>query len=114
MNLGVSMKREPRSVRLILAGDLDGYTWPRLREAFADAGLFGELIRRAGRGRLLIDLSRLSFLDSIGAGALLRAFRSLTLAGARPRLVGAHGAVRETLARLGLGPLLREDLADSA
>jgi anti-sigma B factor antagonist len=49
-----------------LTGELDAFTAPRLRQAFADV---------TPSPRLLLDLSKVSFLDSAGLGALVGGVR---------------------------------------
>ena len=80
---------------LALAGELDAFSAPRLREAIA----------RADRD-VVLDLRQVGFVDSSGLGAILGAARRLATAGRRLSLVAGAGHVRDLLERTGLiGPL---------
>ena len=65
--------RGDRTWTVVVRGELDDYTAPRLRECFGEA-------LEAGAKRVVVDLSKMSFIDSTGIGALvggLKRFRSV-------------------------------------
>ena len=65
--------RADRTWTVVVRGELDDYTAPRLRECFGEA-------LEAGAKRVVVDLSKMSFIDSTGIGALvggLKRFRSV-------------------------------------
>ena len=78
--LVVGVEREPQTIRLRLAGELDLASAPGLEHQLED--LLSEDIRR-----VTIDLRDLEFLDSAGLRALLVAHRRLTERG-RELLLG--------------------------
>ncbi|MEU6352491.1 STAS domain-containing protein [Streptomyces sp. NPDC047072] len=52
--------------------------------------------------RVVVDLSRVTFMDSSGVNALIAAFHATQAAGGWLRLVGVRGAVLRTLQLVGL------------
>jgi anti-sigma B factor antagonist len=68
-SLQIGLGSEPGAVLLMLAGELDLATAPRLAAALAEV---------AGRdeGRVVLDLTHLSFMDSTGLSLIVRTDRS--------------------------------------
>jgi anti-sigma B factor antagonist len=88
--LAVRERHEPCASIVVVAGQLDLATVPRLRAA----------LDRAVRRRdpvVTVDLTGLEFIDSVGLSALLNAARRLTRAGGRLRVVCPPGQVRRTI-----------------
>jgi anti-anti-sigma factor len=75
---------------LELAGELDAASAPALRERLAE-------IATRGKGPLVIDLTRLDFIDSTGLSVLLNAKRRLTRRGRGFALVCPPGHIRRIL-----------------
>ncbi len=73
-SLEIGLGSEPGAVLLMLAGELDLATAPRLAAA---------LTQNAGehRGRVVLDLTRLSFMDSTGLSLIVGTDRSARAAG---------------------------------
>lgn len=87
MELDVTTRTVGDFTVLEVSGEVDVYTAPRLREAIIDQ-------TSAGNFNLVIDLSRVEFLDSTGLGVLVGALKrirdnegSLTLAAAPSRIL---------------------------
>ncbi|MFE2988485.1 STAS domain-containing protein [Streptomyces sp. NPDC059262] len=78
----------PGSCRVTVAGDLDLCSAPTVRATLREA--------LSGHGRVVVDCSRLSFIDCTGLSALLAAARAARATGAELRLC----AVPHALARL--------------
>jgi anti-anti-sigma factor len=96
MVISVDASGDRSTVRLI--GDLDLASAPQVRWA---------LPRLAGRA-LVVDLSRLAFIDAAGLSSLLLVRRHLERTGRRLHLHGAHGGVRRVFELSGLGHLVEE------
>lgn len=79
--------RESDVLVLTAEGELDAFIAPALTESLDDAV-------RGPEGRLLADLSRVSFLDSTALGALVRAVNELVRGGGRARIVLPATAAR--------------------
>ncbi len=67
-----------------VAGELDVFTSPQLRQVLFDPVL-------CGGSRIVIDLDDVTFMDSTGIGTLVAARRWLTSRDAEVSLVCAHG-----------------------
>ncbi len=80
---------------LTLTGELDLASGPLLREAVDDA-------LRRGRRHVAIDASGVSFIDSSGLMALLKARRKATAAGGSLRLTASSVPVLRVLELTGL------------
>ena len=76
--------------------------WPDARELRERVRT---LLRRGDR-HILLDLSRVSQIDAAGIGELVRAYNMATAMDGSLRIVGATGAAREILERVGLFGLL--------
>jgi anti-sigma B factor antagonist len=76
------------STLVVASGEIDIATSPALREALLAAA--------ESSGRVVVDLSAVTFLDSTGLGVLMRGFKNLP-AGGSMCLVGANGIVAKVL-----------------
>lgn len=74
---------------IAIDGELDIATAPQLRDALGDA-------IRYGREHVVVDLSGVVFVDSMGLAALLNGLRRLTRADARLSIVATHPDVLRT------------------
>jgi stage II sporulation protein AA (anti-sigma F factor antagonist) len=83
---------------LTLAGEIDYDTGPALREALDAAGIL--------RPRIVVDLSRVTFMDSTGINLFIAAHRTLTEAGGWIRLAAPSEAVLRTLQIVGVDTVI--------
>jgi anti-sigma B factor antagonist len=83
-----------------LTGDVDLATAPTLRGALTEAAA-------GGRHDLIVDLSRVSFLDSTGLGALIGAHKRAQENGGQIRLVAGEGQILRLLRITGLLDVFR-------
>jgi anti-sigma B factor antagonist len=72
-----------------VAGEIDLFTAPKLREQFLAA-----LDQEGANAQLVVDLSRVTFMDSTGLGALLELRSSLAERGRTLELAAGPGPVR--------------------
>ena len=86
----VEVRRRDGETVVVPAGELDVARAPAVRDALAGA-LTGSA------GPVVVDLSRVTFLDSTGLAALLNAARRLRRAGRDFAVVGARGPVRDVI-----------------
>jgi stage II sporulation protein AA (anti-sigma F factor antagonist) len=95
---------------LTLAGEIDHDTGQALRQALDASG--------APRPRIVVDLSRVTFMDSTGINIFIAAHRTLTEAGGWIRLAAPGEAVMRTLQIVGVDAVidcretLRQALSD--
>jgi anti-sigma B factor antagonist len=67
--LTVSVQALPTAVIVTVVGEVDGWTVDRLRVAL------GQALDQPGERAVVVDLTRVSFLGSVGLGALVQARR---------------------------------------
>jgi anti-anti-sigma factor len=84
---------------LLLGGEVDLSAWGRLHAAFADA--------QKGATEVIVDVSAVTFMDSTGVDALVRAYKGAP--DGRLHVVGASGQVRQVLEVTGVVDLVCED-----
>ena len=104
---GVDRPR-PGVVLVRPTGDLDAYTAPELRQTLHEAA-------ESGARLLVVDLSRVTFIDSAGLGTLVGAHRRMLEAGGALRIVQPPALVGRAFALTGLDEVLdlREDRAQA-
>jgi anti-sigma B factor antagonist len=95
--LSVDIKTENHGEALVykLRGSLDLATSPSVRAALTQAA-------SQGRHEIVVDLTRLEFLDSTGLGALIGAHRRALENGGTLRLVVSEGSIARLLNITGL------------
>lgn len=98
---GLTVTHQSHSARLhmlVVEGDLDHHTAPRMRRALDDLTL------APGAG-LVIDLSALTFCDSTGISLLVSAHQRAQNAGAAPVLAGLDPDIAHVFRIMGLDRL---------
>jgi anti-sigma B factor antagonist len=78
-----------------VAGEVDIYTAPALRERLV-------ALLADGQARIVVDLTRVDFMDSTGLGVLVGALKRAKERDGRLVLAGAHGTVQRVLGVTGL------------
>lgn len=97
--VSVATSTRGRVVTVALSGELDIASTDRVAEALVEA-------QPTGSGRLVIDLRRLSFLDSSGLRTLLAAHSRADEGGGRVSLVAGPGPVRQLLDLVQVGEVV--------
>jgi anti-anti-sigma factor len=90
----VHLEYDADSTRVSLSGDIDLAASADLDTAAAQAAVLGRPVA--------VDVSRVTFMDSIGVGFIARLIVAGQRAGWRPLLRGAQGPVLETLTVSGI------------
>jgi len=90
---------DPRAI-LLLAGELDAATVPQLELALGEA-------ERRGAEEIVIDLERLTFIDSTGLQALVASQHRLNCEGPALLIRRPSEEVARTIALVGLDTVLR-------
>lgn len=88
--MDVSTRQEDGHVIVTVAGEVDLYTSPKMREA-----LFEGIADPPAR--IIVDLSGVSYMDSSGIATLVEALRATRKAAGRLVLAGLTDRVREVL-----------------
>jgi anti-anti-sigma factor len=90
-----------------VSGDVDMLTAQRLREGLTEA------VRAAGADPVIVDLSRVPFLDSSGIQALLDGYHTAMVAGGTLTVRGTHGTVTRVLQIVGLDQIFGVGVLDA-
>jgi anti-sigma B factor antagonist len=90
MNLNVSIRQHGDVTLVDVAGHLTSFESGALRDAIQD-------LLAQGRKRIVLNLSRLTYLDSSGVGQLARNYLSVVKAGGEMRAVGLSSRIQEIL-----------------
>lgn len=98
MQVSVDAVRQPGAVTLVIAGEIDQGNVAVLRAAVDEA-------LATGPGRLRLDLSGVTFLDSMGVAALVAANKAGRAAGTPVEITAMHPAVESVLQVAALLPL---------
>ncbi|MEW2267046.1 STAS domain-containing protein [Streptomyces sp. NPDC047853] len=86
-------------VRIVtLAGEIDHHTGGQLRQALDLAG--------AVRPRIVIDMNRVTFMDSVGINILIAAHQDIAAAGGSLRLAAPTDAVSRVLQIVGIDQII--------
>jgi len=101
VELGVSTDPIPGGRLVEVSGEVDLHTAPQLRAALSLA-----IDQADASSAVLVDLSRVSFIDSTGLGELVAAHKALQAHDASLHLVAGHDRVRRLLALTGLDEVL--------
>jgi anti-sigma B factor antagonist len=95
MELSLTASTVAEHVVLEVGGEVDVYTAPKLRERLVD-------MVNTGHKQLVVDLSRVEFLDSTGLGVLVGAHRRLRARDGSLDLVCPHERVLKVFRITGL------------
>lgn len=108
VDLNVTSRHEDSHVVVVMAGEIDLHTAPRLQNELADQ-LHG------GAKHVIVDMSGVEFCDSTGVNVLLAALRRANEHGGSLCLVGPQPAVRKVLGITGLDSVfpLRPSVQDA-
>ena len=107
MELVLDARTEEPFEIIEVAGEIDVYTAPRLREAVVTAV-------EAGRLRLVVDIEQVEFLDSTGLGVLVGALKKVRAQGGTLDIVCTHQRLLKIFQITGLDKVfgLHDSLAD--
>jgi anti-sigma B factor antagonist len=96
----LSVRREGPAVVVVVGGELDLDTSPRLRQVLVD------LVRSQGNRTIVLDVATLTFLDSSALGVLVTAQRDLAGIGGQLTVRSPSNAVRRVFEITGLDRVL--------
>jgi anti-sigma B factor antagonist len=91
--------------RVIVAGELDAATGPRLRTALSD--LAGRSSANGGHD-VLVDLTDVRFMDSTGLGVIVKSAGQMRRSERSLRVTGAQERVRQVFETAGMTSLLAD------
>jgi anti-sigma B factor antagonist len=107
VELKVSSRSQGEHIVLVLTGEIDLYTAPRLQAELTGA------LAAAGPARIVVDMSAVEFCDSTGMNVLLAAHRLAAERGGELVLAAPRPALRKILEVTGLQSVftVHDDLA---
>ena len=103
MNLVTSIMEENTKVGLIVSGEIDAYTAPKLKEALLP------LTKVSGK-TVEVDLDQVGYMDSTGLGVFISALKSTKKSDAHLRLIHVHDRVMRLFKITGLDEII--DISD--
>ncbi|HOJ20404.1 MAG TPA: STAS domain-containing protein [Armatimonadota bacterium] len=98
MNLTIDISRVDNATILTLAGELDAYTSLELRETVV------RLVEEGVRS-LIVNLSKVDFIDSVGLGTLVGCLKRSAEHGGTMRLVGLNPQIQKVFDITGLSKI---------
>ncbi|MCP3764037.1 anti-sigma factor antagonist [Domibacillus sp. A3M-37] len=99
MNISIDVQEQEQQTTIKLAGEIDAYTAPKLREtAFPYTEKQG--------ADIVIDLSGVSYMDSTGLGVFVGLFKSLNANNGTLKLVGLSDRLKRLFDITGLADIM--------
>ncbi len=89
--MDINVKRDAHRSIVEVAGDIDMYSSPALRETVLD------LFRKRGQKYVIVNLSNVDYIDSSGVASLVEGLQEARKRSARFMLVGLREAPRRVL-----------------
>lgn len=111
MDLGLSARIEGDNTVVVVSGELDVFTAPKLDELLAES-------MESGAVNLIVDLTGVTFLDSTGLGSMVKGLKSAREKGGSLRVVAADDRIAKVFRITGLDQTMAlsdslSDLLDS-
>ncbi|GLY11797.1 anti-sigma factor antagonist [Bacillus badius] len=99
MNITIDVKEMEQQTKVKIAGEIDAYTAPKLRETVFP-------YTEKDQARIVIDLSEVSYMDSTGLGVFVGLFKSLNANGGTLQLIGLSERLRRLFDITGLADIM--------
>ncbi len=109
MDLTLSTRREGDRTVVVVGGEIDVYTAPKLREQLVE-------LETAGQHHLIIDLEQVEFLDSTGLGVLVGGLKRVRVHDGSLRLVCTQERILKVFRITGLTKVfpIHDSVAEAA
>lgn len=99
MNISIDVQEQEKQTTIKLAGEIDAYTAPKLREA---AFPYTE----KEEADIVIDLSGVTYMDSTGLGVFVGLFKSLNANNGTMKLIGLSDRLKRLFDITGLADIM--------
>ncbi|SDZ13292.1 anti-sigma B factor antagonist [Evansella caseinilytica] len=99
MNLSVNVQEEQGTAVVYLAGEVDVYTAPALKETLLP-------LTEQSSTTVIVNLSDVTYIDSTGLGIFIGALKSSGKAGSKLKITGANVRVKRLFTITGLNEVL--------
>ncbi|UOQ84301.1 STAS domain-containing protein [Gracilibacillus salinarum] len=102
MNLNIDLVDKNEAQEVVLSGEIDAYTAPKLKEALLP------LTKHEGN-KIIVDLENVNYMDSTGLGVFISALKSTKEHNSEMRLVALQERVRRLFDITGLDGIINID-----
>lgn len=99
MNLSIDMKEKENELLVKVAGEIDAYTAPKLKEMLQPSA-------ETDDKDITVDLSEVSYMDSTGLGVFVGLFKTVKARGGQLNLVGLSDRLQRLFDITGLGDIM--------
>ena len=102
MNLSVDLKEKENELLVKVAGEIDAYTAPKLKETLHPSA-------EVDNQNITVDLSDVTYMDSTGLGVFVGLFKTVSARGGQLKLVGLSDRLQRLFDITGLGDIMNID-----
>src|SRR3954447_1782192 len=99
MNLSIEVQEKNKEISVMLAGEIDAFTAPNLREELLP-------LAEGYNKTMVVNLKDVSYLDSTGLGVFVGLFKKLKEDGGELRLIELSDRLKRLFEITGLGNLM--------
>ncbi|KMJ56838.1 anti-sigma B factor antagonist [Bacillus sp. LL01] len=99
MNMDIQIKEEQNQTLVVLEGEIDAYTAPKVKEKVAP-------LLEGFTGELIFDLSNVNYMDSTGLGMFVGFFKTVKANNGVFRLVGLSDRLKRLFDITGLAGIM--------
>lgn len=99
MNLSIELKEKPNGYLVMLRGEVDIYTAPKLKQSLIP-------LTEQSKNTVCIDLKDVTYLDSTGLGIFIQALKSATKNNSHLKLIRVKGRVLRLFEVTGLEDIM--------
>lgn len=99
MNLVISVIEEDAKSKLLVSGEIDAYTAPKLKEGLLP-------LTKVSKKIVEVDLDQVSYMDSTGLGVFISALKSTKEYGSHLRLINLQDRVKRLFKITGLDEII--------
>jgi anti-sigma B factor antagonist len=99
MNISININEDGKTVRVQVGGELDAYTAPKLREELFPLTEKEEV-------NMVIDLSKVSYLDSTGLGVFVGVFKNVRSNNGKFKITGLSDRLMKLFEITGLANII--------
>ncbi|MEL3972881.1 anti-sigma factor antagonist [Rossellomorea oryzaecorticis] len=100
MNLSIDMQEKENELFVKVAGEIDAYTAPKLKETLHPSA------EAENDKDIVVDLSEVSYMDSTGLGVFVGLFKTINARGGQLKLVGLSDRLQRLFDITGLGDIM--------
>ncbi|WP_026568252.1 anti-sigma factor antagonist [Bacillus sp. UNC41MFS5] len=99
MNITIDKKQRDEEIMVLVAGEIDAYTAPKLREELLS-------LAEAGNKSITVNLQDVSYLDSTGLGVFVGLFKQLKEKGGELKLIQLSDRIKRLFEITGLSNVM--------